>query len=106
MFGGSDPWIKNLIPSDIEIRRNYIYTPASWKNVWTKKNLLETKNVQRLLIEGNVFDGSWVDAPDRLGLHLEELQSGRRLPLVCLARHHLPQQRRAQRRRRFQPGRS
>lgn len=62
MFGGSDPSIKNLIPSDIELRRNYIYTPASWKNVWTKKNLLETKNVQRLLIEGNVFDGSWVDA--------------------------------------------
>ncbi|MEP7380620.1 MAG: Ig-like domain-containing protein [Gemmatimonadota bacterium] len=62
MFGGSDPSIKNLIPSDIEFRRNYVYTPASWKNVWTKKNLLETKNVQRLLVEGNVFDGSWVDA--------------------------------------------
>jgi hypothetical protein len=29
--------------------------------VWTKKNLFETKNVQRVLIEGNVFDGSWQD---------------------------------------------
>lgn len=62
MFGGADPAIANLIPSDIELRRNYIYTPASWKGVWTKKNLLETKNVQRLLAEGNVFDGSWADA--------------------------------------------
>lgn len=62
MFGGGDPGIPNLIPSDIEIRRNYVYTPASWKGVWTKKNLFETKNVRRLLIEGNVFDGSWQDA--------------------------------------------
>lgn len=62
MFGGADPAIANLIPSDIELRRNYIVTPASWKGVWTKKNLLETKNVQRLLVEGNVFDGSWADA--------------------------------------------
>lgn len=62
MFGGADPTIANLIPSDIELRRNYIVTPASWKGVWTKKNLLETKNVQRLLVEGNVFDGSWADA--------------------------------------------
>jgi len=61
MFGGSDPAIPDLIPSDIEVRRNYIVTPASWKGVWTKKNLFETKNAQRLLIEGNVFDGSWND---------------------------------------------
>jgi hypothetical protein len=61
MFGGADPAIVQLIPSDIEIRRNYIYTPASWKNVWTKKNLFESKNSQRALIEENVFDGSWTD---------------------------------------------
>ncbi len=61
MFGGADPSIPNLIPSDIEFRRNFVYSPASWIGVWTKKNLLETKNVQRFLIEGNVFDGSWGD---------------------------------------------
>lgn len=62
MFGGSDPAIAGLIPSDIILRRNHVYTPASWKSVWTKKNLLETKNVQRFVIEENVFDGSWADA--------------------------------------------
>ncbi len=62
MFGGSDPAIRDLIPSDIIFRRNHVYTPATWKSVWTKKNLFETKNVQRLLIEENVFDGSWADA--------------------------------------------
>lgn len=61
MFGGSDPAIANLIPSDIEIRRNYIYTPASWKGVWTKKNVIESKNSQRVLVEANVIDGSWTD---------------------------------------------
>jgi hypothetical protein len=29
--------------------------------VWTKKNLFETKNAQRVLVEGNVLDGSWAD---------------------------------------------
>ncbi|MGQ0764469.1 MAG: Ig-like domain-containing protein [Gemmatimonadota bacterium] len=62
MFGGADPKIPGLIPSDIEIRRNYIYTPPSWKGVWTKKNLFETKNAARILIEENIFDGSWADA--------------------------------------------
>ncbi len=61
MFGGSDPAIPGLVPSDIEIRRNYIHTPLSWKGVWTKKNLVELKNAVRVLIEGNVFDGSWPD---------------------------------------------
>lgn len=61
MFGGSDPAIANLIPSDIEIRRNYIYTPASWKGVWTKKNVIESKNSQRVLVEANVIEGSWTD---------------------------------------------
>ena len=62
MFGGSDPRIAGMIPSDIEIRRNYIYTPASWKGKWTKKNLIESKNSQRVLVEANVLDGSWFDA--------------------------------------------
>ena len=61
MFGGSDPQISGLIPSDIEIRRNYIYTPASWKGKWTKKNLIESKNSRRVLVEANVIDGSWAD---------------------------------------------
>ena len=61
MFGGSDPAIPGLVPSDIEIKRNYIHTPLNWKGVWTKKNLLELKNAVRVVIEGNVLDGSWYD---------------------------------------------
>jgi len=61
MFGGADPSIPGLIPSDIEVRRNYIYTPASWKGVWTKKNIFELKNAQRVLVAENVLEGSWLD---------------------------------------------
>jgi hypothetical protein len=61
MFGGADPGIPGLVPGDIEIRQNYIWSPVSWKGVWTKKNLLELKNAVRVLVEGNIFDGSWTD---------------------------------------------
>ncbi len=77
MFGGADPWLPNNIPSDIEIRQNYFYTPPSWKGVWLKKNLFELKAGQRILVEGNVFDGSWQDGQTGWALHLKvENQSG------------------------------
>ncbi|HSE20208.1 MAG TPA: hypothetical protein VLB68_01080, partial [Pyrinomonadaceae bacterium] len=49
MFGGALPSITNLIPSNIEIRRNYFFKPLSWKVGdpsyagihWSVKNLLE-----------------------------------------------------------------
>ena len=61
MFGGVTPAIPNLVPSDITIRRNYLYRPMSWKGVWTVKNLFELKNAQRVLFEGNVLENNWVD---------------------------------------------
>jgi hypothetical protein len=70
MFGGADPKIPNLIPSDIEFRRNYCRKPLAWKagdpqdtgRNWSVKNLLELKNAQRVLIEGNLFENTWLDA--------------------------------------------
>ena len=62
MFGGTDPNITNLVPSDIEIRRNHFFKPLSWQGVWPVKNLFELKNAQRVLVEGNVFENNWLDA--------------------------------------------
>jgi len=77
VFGGADPPISGLIPSDIEIRRNYFYTPTSWNGVWLKKNLFELKAGQRILVEGNVFDGSWTDGQTGWAFMLKsENQSG------------------------------
>ncbi len=69
MFGGGDPSIPDLVPSDIEIRRNHFFKPLSWQTAgWTIKNLLEFKNARRVLVEGNVFENCW--AGDQSGFAL------------------------------------
>jgi hypothetical protein len=67
MFGGADPKIRGLVPSDIEIRRNHLFKPPSWRRgdptfagvQWTFKNLLELKNAQRVHVEGNLLENMW-----------------------------------------------
>jgi hypothetical protein len=60
MFGGSDPHIPNLVPSNITIRRNLITKPIAWMQAgWVVKNLLELKNADTVLIEGNVIENNW-----------------------------------------------
>jgi len=69
MFGGADPGIKDMVPSDIEIRGNHMFKPLSWKvghpsyagKHWTVKNLLELKNAKNVVIDGNVFENNWAD---------------------------------------------
>jgi hypothetical protein len=61
MFGGGDPSITGLVPSDITIRGNHLYRPAAWKGVWGTKTIAETKNARRVLIEGNVIENVWAD---------------------------------------------
>ena len=63
MFGGSRSPIPGTVPSDIEIRGNHFFKPLSWVgSQWTVKNLLEFKNGQRAIIEGNVFENVWAHA--------------------------------------------
>jgi hypothetical protein len=59
MFGGGGTTVPDLSPSDVTIRGNHFTRPVAWKGVWGVKNLLETKNVRRLLVEGNVFENNW-----------------------------------------------
>lgn len=61
-FGGSDPSVPQLIPSDIEIRRNHVIKPPEWRAPWNLKNLVEVKSGQRILMEANVFENNWADA--------------------------------------------
>ena len=75
-FGGMDPRIENLVPSDIEIRRNHLFKPLSWKVGhptyagihWPVKNLFELKNAQRVLVDGNLFENNWLDAQNGFGI--------------------------------------
>jgi len=67
LFGGADPAIRDLVPSDIEIRSNHFRKPLSWKQddpsfagtAWTVKNLFELKNARRVLVDGNTFENNW-----------------------------------------------
>jgi hypothetical protein len=60
LFGGGDPAIPNLVPSDITIRRNLITKPIAWISMpWTVKNLIELKNADTVLIEGNTIENNW-----------------------------------------------
>jgi hypothetical protein len=70
MFGGGDPYIKDLVPSDIEVRGNLMVKPLRWKKnepgfegtPWTVKNIFELKNARRIVVEGNVMEHSWEEA--------------------------------------------
>jgi len=70
MFGGADPAVNGLVPSDIEIIRNHLRKPLAWKlgdpayagTPWTVKNLFELKNARRVLVEGNLLEHNWPHA--------------------------------------------
>ena len=64
MFGGADPAITNLVPSDITIVGNLIQKNQMWRGQaapynWVIKNLVEFKNAQRVLLDGNVIQYIW-----------------------------------------------
>lgn len=77
MFGGGGrPGIDGLVPSDIEIRGNYMTKPLAWKadhrdyagTQWSIKNLFELKNARRVLVDGNVFENNWAQAQNGMAI--------------------------------------
>jgi cellulose synthase/poly-beta-1,6-N-acetylglucosamine synthase-like glycosyltransferase len=70
MFGGADPKIHDLVPSDIEIVHNHLAKPLRWRKghpsfegvEWTVKNLFELKNARRVLVNGNLLEYNWPQA--------------------------------------------
>lgn len=88
MFGGADPAIQDLIPSDIEIRGNYFFKPLTWKKDhpsyagkhWTIKNLFETKNARRVTVDGNLFENCWADAQVGFAILLKSNNQDNRCP--------------------------
>lgn len=72
LIGGADPAIEELVPADIEVRRNHFAKPLNWKKGevgyegknWTVKNLFELKNARRVLVDGNLFEYNWPHKQD------------------------------------------
>ena len=74
MFGGSGGNTNPGVPSDIEIRNNYLYKPLAWVPLtcttsgvacpnpqgWAVvKNAFEVKSGQRILFDGNAIENVW-----------------------------------------------
>jgi hypothetical protein len=87
MFGGNDPKIANLVPSDITIRLNHFSKPRSWQQSgqWLVKNLLELKNARRVLIEGNVLEHSWKDGQTGFAILLSPRNQGGNAPWTIVS---------------------
>lgn len=60
----------DTVIADLEIRNNYFTKQLSWQTtgntntgtLWLEKNLLEFKNGNRILIDGNAFENVWSSA--------------------------------------------
>ena len=63
LFGGGDPAIPDLVPSDIVVRFNQMSRPMDWRGTkWQVKNVFELKNARRVTVEYNLFENNWLAA--------------------------------------------
>ena len=78
MFGGEDPAIANLVPTDIVVTGNHLAKPLRWKKgepeyegtAWSVKNLFELKNARRVVVRGNLLEYNWPDAQNGFAILL------------------------------------
>lgn len=81
MFGGSDPAIVDLVPSDITITHNHLAKPLSWRgSTWTIKNLFELKSAQRVVIDRNLFENNWAAAQTGSAILLKSVNQDGKAP--------------------------
>ena len=64
MLGGSGGGAFGYVPSDIEVRNNYIYKPLAWvplslNGTYVEKNGFELKSAQRVLFDSNTIENVW-----------------------------------------------
>jgi len=67
IIGGAPPSILNMVPSDIEIRRNHFRKPLSWREsdpsfegpAPSVKNLFEIKMGRRIVLDSNILEYTW-----------------------------------------------
>ena len=85
LFGGADPAVPDLVPSDIVIRHNVITKNLEWRGTpWTVKNLLELKNARRVRIEGNRLENCWSAAQPGYAVLFTVRNSGGHAPWATI----------------------
>ncbi len=81
LFGGADPRITDVTPSDITVRNNYFFKPLSWGNgKWTVKAAFELKHARRVLYENNTIENHWADAQTGFAILLQALSDNNSAP--------------------------
>ena len=88
MFGGADPSIEGLVPSDIVITGNHLAKPLRWRSgtpgaeptAWAVKNLFELKNARRVLVDGNLLEYNWPAAQNGFAVLLTVRNQDGRAP--------------------------
>jgi hypothetical protein len=76
MFGGAGGWNNPYIPSDIEIRNNYLFKPLSWvalsvtQKQMVVKNAFELKSAQRVLFDSNTIENVWANGQNGFAIVL------------------------------------
>ncbi len=77
MFGGAGGAANPYVPSDIEVRGNWLYKPLTWiplttggRGKWAVKNNLEFKSAKRVVVSGNVLENNWRSAQNGTSLLL------------------------------------
>ncbi len=66
LIGGSDPSIKNLVPTDIEVRNNLLTKPLEWRDKVGTKCSFELKNARNVRVIGNIIENSFNENAVRL----------------------------------------
>jgi hypothetical protein len=88
MFGGADPSIRDLVPSDITVRDNYMTKSLDWhveRSPWTVKNLFELKNARRVLVERNVLENNWEAAQPGYAILFTPMNQDGRAPWTVVS---------------------
>ena len=88
MFGGADPAVRDLVPSDITVVDNYMTKPLEWRarnSPWTVKNLFELKSARRVLIERNVFEHNWEAAQPGYAILFTPMNQDGRAPWTVVS---------------------
>jgi hypothetical protein len=71
LFGGADPSIKNLVPTDIEVRNNLMTKPPEWRGKVGIKCTFELKNARNVRVIGNIIENSFDEMAIRLTVRNE-----------------------------------
>lgn len=69
-LGGAATAVPDMVPSDVEFRQNYVHKLVAWQapvtgntgetGLWVTEGHIRLDNAQRILIDGNLFENSWL----------------------------------------------